>query len=444
MTKDMTRGTPWKLILQVSIPTALGLIFQQLYGLADTIIVGRFLGVNALAAVGATGSLSFLIIGFMQGMCSGISIPVAQYFGAKDQENLQRSIANGVWVSAVLGAIVTVVTVLGTNWILTMMKTPQDIFVDAATYIRVIFLGCLATVLYNLTAGYLRALGDSKTPLVFLVISSVLNIVLDLVFIILFQMGVAGAAWATVLSQLISGLLCLLYIVKKFPALHVAKENMAFRMEHALQHISVGIPMGLQFSITAIGCAILQTATNTLGSNAVAAVTAASRAMNIFQCVLEAPGLTLATYCGQNYGAEKLDRVRSGVRQGLVVTLVLSVVCAVLVLTFGSFIGSLFVESSETAILEMMDTYYFLNSIFYPFLGILFVYRNSIQGMGYTVPAMAAGVFELVARAAVSIFFVGIYGYAAVCLAGPVAWAAAVVLLIPVYYRLMQQLKWRA
>ena len=440
MTKDMTQGTPWKLILQVSIPTALGLIFQQLYGMADTIIVGRFLGVNALAAVGATGSLSFLIIGFMQGVCSGISIPVAQYFGAQDKENLQKSIANGVWVSAILGVIVTIVTVLGTDWILTIMKTPENIFADAATYIRIIFLGCLATVLYNLTAGYLRSLGDSKTPLVFLVISSVLNVALDLLFIISFKMGVGGAAWATVLAQLVSGLLCLGFIILKFPALHVAKEHAAFSSEHAMQHISVGVPMGLQFSITAIGCAILQTATNTLGSGAVAAVTAASKAMNIFQCVLEAPGLTLATYSGQNYGAEQPERVHSGVKQGLILSLLLSAICAALVLTFGPAVGTLFVESSETAILEMMDKYYFYTAIFLPFLAVLFVYRNSIQGMGYTVPAMAAGVFELVARAAVSIFCVEIWGFAAVCLAGPVAWIAADVLLIGVYVKLMRQI----
>lgn len=440
MTKDMTVGTPWKLILQVSLPTALGLIFQQLYGLADTVIVGRFLGVNALAAVGATGSLSFLIIGFMQGMCSGISIPVAQYFGAQNKEELQKSVANGVWVSMVLGAIVTVITVLGTDWILTIMKTPENIFVDAVDYIRIIFLGCLATVLYNLTAGYLRALGDSRTPLIFLVIASALNVGLDLLFILAFHMGVSGAAWATVLAQLISGLLCLAYILLKCPALHVAKEFAAPNWEHIRQHMSVGIPMGLQFSITAIGCAILQTATNTLGSAAVAAVTAASRAMNIFQCVLEAPGLTLATYCGQNYGAEKMERIRLGVRQGLVVSLILSVFCAALVLAFGPSVGMLFVESSEVEILEMMNTYYFLNAIFYPSIAVLFVFRNSVQGMGYTVPAMAAGVFELVARAVVSIFFVGIYGYAAVCLAGPVAWIAADVLLIGVYLKLMKQI----
>ena len=440
MVRDMTKGSPWRLILQFSVPTALGLIFQQLYSMADTIIVGRFLGVDALAAVGSTSSLSFLIIGFMQGMCSGFSIPVAQYFGAKDEEKLQRSVANGAWVSAILGALITIVTVLGTDWILTIMQTPSNIFEGASTYIRIIFLGSLATVLYNLLSSYLRAMGDSRTPLVFLVLSSVLNIVLDLLFIVSFGMGIAGAAWATVLSQLISGLLCLVFIGKKFPALHVAKKNIPLREEYAVQHLNVGVPMGLQFSITAIGCAVLQGATNTLGSDAVAAITAAGKAMCIFQCLLDAPGLTMATYCGQNLGAGELERIHSGVKQGLIFSILLSVFSGVLVLLLGSKVGLLFIDSSESAIFAMMDEYFFWNAIFYPLLAFLLVVRNSVQGMGYTVPAMAAGVFEMVARSVVALFFVGSYGYTAVCLANPAAWLAADVLLIYVYVGLMKRM----
>jgi len=440
MVKDMTSGTPWKLILQFSIPIAVGLIFQQFYSMADAIIVGRFLGVDALAAVGSTGSLSFLIIGFMQGMCSGFSIPVAQYFGAKNQEKLERSVANGAWVSMILGAIITIITVLGTNWIMRIMQTPENIFKDACDYIRIIFLGSLATVLYNLLSSYLRALGDSKTPLVFLVISSVLNIVFDFVFILAFHWGVSGAAWATVLSQLISGLLCLVFIAKKFPALHVKKENIPLRKEYVIQHISVGIPMGLQFSITAIGCAILQGVTNTLGSDAVAAITAAGKAMCIFQCLLDAPGLTIATYCGQNHGAGQMERVHLGVKQGLIFTTILSVVCSVLVLAFGPTLSLLFIDSSETAIFSMIEEYFFWNAIFYSSLAILLLLRNAIQGMGYTVPAMAAGVIETVARTVVSLGFVGSFGYTAVCLAGPLAWIAAAVLLVYVYVNLMKRM----
>ena len=440
MTRDMTTGSPWKLILQFSIPTALGLIFQQLYSMADTVIVGRTLGVDALAAVGSTGSLSFLIIGFMSGVCSGFSIPVSQYFGAKNKQELQRAVATGAWVALILGAIITVVTVAGTEWIMRLMQTPQNIFVDACDYIRVIFLGTLATVLYNLLSSYLRALGDSKTPLVFLVISSVLNIVFDLVFIMMFHMGVSGAAWATVLSQLISGLLCLLFIAKKFPALHVAKENISPRMEHVSNHLSIGVPMGLQFSITAVGCAILQGATNTLGSAAVAAITAADRSKGIFQCLLDAPAITMATYCGQNLGAGRMDRIRIGVKQGTILAIILSILCAIMVYFTGSTVGLLFLDSAETEIFALMDEYFLWNLLFFPCLVYLLVLRNAIQGMGYTVPAMAAGVFELVARAAVAIFFVKTYGFTAVCIASPAAWIAADVLLWYVYRQLINRL----
>ncbi len=440
MTRDMTSGSPWKLILQFSIPTALGLIFQQLYSMADTVIVGRTLGVDALAAVGSTGSLSFLIIGFMSGICSGFSIPLSQYFGAKNQQEQQRSIANGAWLSFLIGAVITVITVLGTEWIMTIMQTPANIFEDACDYIRVIFMGTLATVLYNLLSGYLRALGDSKTPLVFLVISSVLNIVFDLLFIISFHMGVAGAAWATVLSQLISGLLCLIFIAKKFPALHVAKENIPIRWDHVKNLLYVGVPMGLQFSITAVGCAILQAATNTLGSNAVAAITAADRSKGIFQCVLEAPGLTMATFCAQNLGAGKMDRIRSGMRQGLIFTVGLSVLCGALTLFTGIPIAQLFLDGAEVEIYSLMQEYFLWNAIFFPTIAILFVFRNGIQGMGYTVPAMAAGVFELLARVVAAFWLVGPYGFTGVCMASPAAWVAADALLIYVYKKLMDNL----
>ncbi len=440
MTRDMTTGSPWKLIVQFSIPTALGLIFQQLYSMADTVIVGRTLGVDALAAVGSTGSLSFLIIGFMSGICSGFAIPLSQYFGAKDKVQQQRSIANGAWVSFFIGAIITVITVLGTEWIMAVMQTPANIFEDACNYIRVIFIGTLATVLYNLLSSYLRALGDSRTPLVFLVISSVLNIIFDILFIVSFHMGVAGAAWATVLSQLISGLLCLLFIIKRFPALHVAKENIPLRMDHVFNLLRVGVPMGLQFSITAVGCAILQAATNTLGSNAVAAITAADRSKGIFQCVLEAPGLTMATYCAQNLGAEKPDRIRIGVRQGLIFTIALSVICGVAVLLTGVPIANLFLDAAEVEIYTLMKEYFLWNAIFFPSIAVLFVFRNGIQGMGYTVPAMAAGVFELIARVVAAFWLVGPYGFTGVCMASPAAWVAADALLIYVYIKLMQRL----
>ncbi len=440
MVRDMTKGSPWKLILQFSLPLMLGNLFQQLYSMADTIIVGKALGVEALAAVGSTGSLSFLILGFIQGMCCGFTIPVAQYFGAKDKENLQKSVANAVWVAAVLSILLTIVTVAGTKWILTVMQTPQNIFDGAVTYIRILFLGISTIVLYNLLSGFLRALGDSKTPLVFLVISSVLNVALDLLFILVFHMGIAGAAWATVASQAISGILCLLYIAKKFTALHVAREYIPFNREHAIRHLAVGVPMGLQFAITAIGSTVLQSAVNTLGSDSVAAVTAATKVQMLLCVPLETFGLTMATYAGQNLGAGELSRIKTGVRQCLFMGFLFSALSSVIAVGCGTQMALLFLDQAQETILLEVGQFLRYNAVFYCLLSGLLILRNTIQGMGYTVPAMAAGVFEMAARTVVALFFVGSFGFSAVCYANGMAWIAANVLLGPVYIRLMKQL----
>ena len=245
-TKDMTQGAPMKLILGFSVPLLFGFLFQQFYSVVDTVIVGRFLGVNALAGVGSTGSVNFLIIGFCMGVCNGFAIPLAHKFGAKDYAGLRQFTANSMWLSIAFAAVMTLVTSLLCGKILELMKTPGDIFEHAYSYILIIFIGIPATYLYNMLSGIIRAMGDSKTPLVFLTLSSLLNIVLDLVCIINLDMGVAGAAVATVVSQGISGLLCLLYMVKKFPLLHIQKEEWKMNPSHMATLCGMGIPMGLQ------------------------------------------------------------------------------------------------------------------------------------------------------------------------------------------------------
>ena len=307
-TKDMTVGSPMKLILGFSVPLLFGFLFQQFYSVVDTVIVGQFLGMNALAGVGATGSINFMIVGFCMGVCSGFAIPVAHKFGARDYSGMRQIVANCVWLSLLFSAVMTVIVVFLCDDILRWMNTPEDIFEDAYSYILIIFIGIPATYLYNMLSGIIRSMGDSKVPLFFLVLSSVLNIGLDLLCIVNLRLGVAGAAIATVVSQLISGVLCLFYMIKRYEILHITKEEWKINTHHMKVLCGMGIPMGLQYSITAIGSVILQTAVNGLGSLAVASVTAAGKVSMFFCCPFDAMGSTMATYGGQNVGAKKLDR----------------------------------------------------------------------------------------------------------------------------------------
>ncbi len=440
MVKDLTNGSPLKLILMFSLPLVLGNLFQQFYNMADTIIVGKCLGVNALAAVGATGSLNFLIMGFATGTCSGLTIPVAQFFGAKDEHNVRRCVANSLYVVLAVTVVLTTVTMLSTRQILELMQTPSDIIDGAYDYLIVIFAGMGVTLLYNLLSGILRALGDSKTPLYFLIIASLLNVVLDLVFIQVFHSGVAGAAYATVISQGVAALLCLVYMIWKFPLLRITGADWQYSWSHIRRMLGIGIPMGLQFSITAVGSIILQSAVNSLGSGVVAAISAGSRVQMLLTQPLDTMGITMATYCGQNLGAMRPDRIRTGVRQATWVSLGYSVAAFLISIMAGKQISLLFLDAGEVQIIGEVYRFLMINGVFYPLLALIFIYRNSLQGLGYAVPAMAAGMFELVGRAAVSFCLVGTLGYTAVCLANPAAWIAADILLLPVYFMAMKRL----
>ena len=276
MVRDLTQGKPTFRIMNFMIPILLGNLLQQIYNLTDSIIVGRFVGKDAFAAVGSTGCLNFLVIGFMLGLSSGLCIPIAHRFGAGDYVRMRRRVASAVYISAAITLILTVITVLCTRQLLILMQTPENILETAIGYIRIIFLGIIATMMYNLPANLLRALGDSKTPLYFLIVSAILNIVLDLVFVLAFSMGAEGTAVATVLSQFVSGFLCIIYMMKKYPILHFQKGEWNVTWQELGSSFSLGVPMGLQFSVTAIGSVVLQSAVNTLGSAIVASVNAAS------------------------------------------------------------------------------------------------------------------------------------------------------------------------
>lgn len=447
MTKDMTKGTPYKLILAFAIPMVFGNIFQQFYNMVDTVIVGKFVGVNALAAVGSTGAINFLVIGFALGICSGFSIPIAQSFGAGDHKKLRQYLANAIYLSVVIAVILTVVTVLLTGPILRVTKTPDEIYDDAYRYISVIFGGISATIFYNMLSGVLRALGDSKTPLIFLGISSVINIVLDLTFIIVFDMGVVGASLATVIAQAVSAALCLIYIIRNYDILRFEKGEMKFSPEMSKQLLSVGLPMAFQFSITAIGSIILQSAVNSLGTAVVAATTAAQKIQLIAIGPLESMGITMATYCGQNQGAGEYERIKVGLKQSILISLIYSVAVCALVSFLGGAMTTLFVDKANTSaeiyseIIKLSQYYLRITGIFYPLLGVLFILRNSLQGLGYSMLPMMAGVSELAARTLVVFSLVSTLGYTAACLASPVAWIFADVVLVITTFIKLRDLK---
>ena len=439
MIKDMTQGHPGKLILGFAIPLLFGNLFQQFYNLMDTLIVGKFLGVTQLAAVGATGSVNFLIIGFCTGICSGFAIPISQKFGARDEGGMRRYVANSIWVSTVFAAVLTVLTVALCRTILVWMKTPADIIDDSYAYIVIIFAGIPVTILYNLTSAIIRSMGDSKTPVIFLVIAALLNIVLDLFCILVLHMGVAGAAVATVISQAVSGVCCLVYMRKKYPILRMSREEMRFSPRLAGRLVIMGVPMGLQYSVTAIGSVILQSAVNVLGSMAVASVTAASKISMFFCCPFDALGATMATFAGQNVGAGKPDRIRSGLRTGNLFGFAYAVAAFVFLMAAGRYVALLFVDASETEILGNVQRMLTANSAFYIALVLVNNVRFLIQGIGYSGLAIFSGASEMVARALAGFLLVPSFGFAAVCFANPLAWVMADLFLVPAYFYLMKR-----
>lgn len=440
-TKDLTVGSPFKLIIGFTIPIFLGMLFQQFYSVVDTMIVGQTLGVEALAAVGATGSVTFMVIGFCNGIASGFAIPVAQRFGAKDEKGLKRAVANSIYLGIVFSVIITVIVAFFCRTILICMKTPDDIIQGAYAYLIVIFLGIPVTFFYNLFSGIMRSMGDSRTPVVFLILASFVNIVLDIAFIMGLGTGVEGAAYATVISQFAAALGSGIHMVRKYPALHMTSKERAVDSHCMMQLCYMGLPMGLQYSITAVGSVILQTAVNGLGSAAVASMTSGCKIACFFLVMFDALGSTMATYGGQNVGAKRLDRVTKGLFTACAIGMIYSVFASTLLVTFGDKLALLFVDASETQIIENVVTYLRIESGFYILLTLVNCVRFMIQGMGFSMFAVIAGVMEMVARAATAFWFVPVFGYAGACMASPVAWILADLFLIPAFFHVRKKLQ---
>lgn len=432
--KDLTVGSPMKLILGFAFPMFLGLLFQQFYSLVDTMIVGKYLGVDPFAGVGSTGSLNFIVIGFCMGLCSGFSVPISQSFGAKDFPLLRKMVTNSVWLCTFFSVVITTLMLLFCRPVLTWMNTPENIFEYAYIYIFIIFAGIPCTILYNMTAAILRALGDSKSPIIFLAISSAINIGLDLLLIIVFRMGVDGAALATVVSQGVSGVISIIYIKKKFDILAMEKGDWKLERHLAGKLTGVGIPMGLQYSITGIGSVILQTAVNGLGSIYVASMTAGSK-INIFlACPFDALGQTMAPYAGQNIGARKLDRVGKGLRAACIIGFIVSGLMVIVVKLFGDQLTMLFLDEKDPVIMQNSTQFLIIVSAFYCLLTLVNTVRFTIQGMGFSSLAIIAGVMEMIARGIAGMLLVPAFGYIGACYSSPLAWLMADAFLIPAFF----------
>lgn len=439
MTHDLTSGKPLKMVLQFTIPVLLGLLLQQVYSVVDTAIVGHALGVMALGGVGATSSVNYLVIGFCTGLCTGMAIPVAQAFGANDVRQLRRYIGNCVWLCVIVSAALLALTLPACRLLLTAMGTPEEEMSYAFDYIFVIFIGIPAIILYNMGACVLRALGDSRSPVWFLAIASLINIVLDLLMVCVLDWGVRGAAVATVVSQAVSGVLCVWYMRRRFPVLRMEKDDWQLRRREASRLLGMGVPVGLQCSITAIGSVILQTAVNSLGAICVAGVAAATKLFQLFCCPYDALAMAATNFVGQNLGAGKYDRIR----QGIFACCLLGVVyCAVhfLLAQFGTpYAILLFIRPEEAeAVLPFAWKMCRMDAYFGLFLMLVNVLRLSIQGMGYSRLSLLSGVLEMVARIFISVWAVPQFGFAAACMANPLAWVLANCFLIPGVFKCLE------
>ena len=440
MIKDLTKGQPLKLILLFSIPLLIGNIFQQLYNIADLVIVGRLLGVEAFASVGAVAPLFFLIMFIIVGLTSGFSVITGQRFGAKDFDGVKNSVVISTFLSVFATLLFTIIFSIFMHPILNILNVPQNIYTNAYWYIEIVVLGLISATFYNLLANIIRALGDSKTPLYFLIVASVANIFLALFFIEILKLGVAGSAIAVILSQGLSVLLCLYFVKKKFPILHLKRKDWLIKFDKnfyssSLEHLKVGVPMSIQFSIIGLGVIVIQSVCNTFGSNVIAAVTAALRIEQIATLPMISFGVALASFVAQNFGAKKFRRIRTGVIQTSLLSIFLSILMAIIMRYFGADIVREFIGTASAEIIDIAHQYLLISTFFYVFLSQIFIYRNALQGMGEVVFPLVASVAELLMRAFAAVYLAIKFGYIGMFFSGPIAWVSACVILSFGYFR---------
>lgn len=434
MIRDLTKGSPAKIILVFTLPLLIGNIFQQFYSLADTLIVGRTIGVNALATVGCTGSIMFLILGFSQGLTAGFSIITATCFGAGDEQGVRHSYVASIILSLLITMVLTIISVIFARPILEIMHTPPEIIEGAYNFIIIIFGGIVVSMLFNLFSNVMRALGDSRTPLIFLAIASIINIILDFVFILRFSMGVEGAAWATTISQAISAILCFIYIMRKMPILKLHRSDWHLTKKIIWAHLRMGVPMAFQNSIIAIGAITIQFALNNLGEVSVAAYTAAQKIDILAIQPMMSFGITMATFVAQNYGAGKIERIRIGIKQCSIISVGFSIIVGLFNILAGHFMILLFVGDNQPKVVSLAQTYLNINGSMYFVLALLFIYRFSLQGLGQSLAPTLAGVMELIMRTFAAIILSKYLGFTGISMASPLAWIGSCIPLGIAYY----------
>lgn len=440
MAKNLTEGNPLKLIISFALPVLAGNLFQQAYNLVDAALVGRYLGSDALASVGATSSVQFLVMGFCIGICLGFAIPVAQQYGAKNIKKMKEFIFHGGYLCVVFALILTVLCGFLCPMILDVLKTPEKLYKDAYDYLFVLFMGIPFSLLYNYLAGLLRAVGDSRTPFIFLVISTVLNIGLDVLFIVVFGWGCAGAAIATVVAQAVSGILCLGLILFRYELLRIHRDDCRIHARETGTMLLMGVPMGLQFSITAIGSMVMQAANNGLKNPAyISAFAACAKIKQFGMCPFDAVASAVANFCSQNYGAGRFDRIRDGLKKGLFLAVSYGILIGIVFIFFGAELSMIFVKKSEVSVISASGLYMRCAGFFFFLLGFLNVCRLTIQGLGYAMVAIIAGVLEMIARVAVSLTAVPKFGFLAICFTDQAAWLVATLFVVPLCFYLIQK-----
>lgn len=395
-TMDMTEGKTLGLIVKFAVPMLIGNIFQQVYNLADSIIVGRIIGKDALAAVGATSSVTFLFFALCNGIGNGGGIVTSQFFGRKDDASVKKCITNTAYIMFIVPLLIGMLGLLLSRPLLVLLNTPADVMADSLMYLRIMCVGTIFVSLYNFISSILRALGDSRTPLYFLIFSCVLNVFLDLAFILILNMGVCGAAVATLISQFVSGFFCILYSIKKNEYFRLQKEDFVFDRQIVSKTIRLGIPLSLQFAMISISCMALQSVVNSFGAVAMAANTAIARIETVIHQPYQTLGATLSTYTGQNYGASKADRVKEGYRQGLILSALFSILMLPIMQFFGGNIVSIFVDEPE--VIAMGAKAISISSWFYVFLGIIYAIRGVLGGLGDATFAFINGIVEVIGR----------------------------------------------
>ena len=440
MSSSMTKGNPLRVMLQFAFPLLVGNLLQQTYNIIDAAIVGQNLGAQALASVGASTSVQFMVLGFCMGSCTGFGIPVAKYFGAGDLAHMKKIIFNGAIVTTAIACIITALCALLCSRILQVLSVKSDIYDNAYSYLMIIFLGLPFTLLYNYLSSILRAVGDSRTPFLFLAFSAVLNIFLDLFFIIVAGWGCAGAAFATIASQAVSGILCLIVIVRKVEVLWLSKENRVVSKDAVAELLSMGLPTGLQYSITAIGSMVMQSANNGLGGNYVAAFTAGAKLKQFTMCPFDAIATSVSVFCSQNYGAGKFDRIRKGLWEGIAVGVGYGIFAGIILIFAGRPLSMIFVSKDAAGVLDASAQYLRCMGYFYWSLGILNVTRMVTQGLGHSGRAFFSGVTEMIARTIVCMVFVDTFGYTAICFADQTAWIAACCYIAPTCFYCLKKI----